>query len=585
MRVICCQGRKPGSVTAVVCALASLCLPSIAQALTLSPLNGTPDASPTTQISFLGAPAASISKVSVRGSRSGVHGGRLRPYASATGASFLPARPFAPGEQVMVSALVKGAHVSSKFEVARQLPNPTAFAAGPVARASSAGVQSFPSEPELRPPTVAVTARSDELAPGLIFLTPTRGYGQPGTMIIDDWGRLVWFKRTPPGMVATNLQVQQYQSRPVLVWWQGHISDGVGFGTDQIYGSDYRPVKTLRAGNGYEADLHAVRLTAQGAAYITAYSLIRADLSSVGGARNAILQDSIVQEVDVATGLVMFEWHAFGHVALSDSYYRPGPTDRPWDYFHVNSISPDPWPDGDFIISARNTWAGYEIDHHSGAIRWRIGGKHSSFHMGPGTGTAWQHDVRWQPDHTLTFFDNGAVPKRHAQSRVIHERVDWAHRTVRLITSEIHSPPILSGSQGDAQMLSNGGEFVGWGARPYVSEFGPDGHVRFEVQLAAQSYRAFRFSWSGTPASQPSLAVRPAAGGALTAYASWNGATDVAAWALSVGQAANKLRRVAVTPSTGFETSIPLQTNSPWIAVTALDASGRTLASSPPVAR
>jgi len=93
---------------------------------------------------------------------------------------------------------------------------------------------------------------------------------------------------------------------------------------------------------------------------------------------------------------------------LSDSYYRPGPTDRPWDYFHVNSISPDPWPDGDFVISARNTWAGYEIDHHTGAIRWRIGGKHPTFHMGPGTGTAWQHDVRWQPDHTLTFFDNGA---------------------------------------------------------------------------------------------------------------------------------------------------------------------------------
>ena len=34
------------------------------------------------------------------------------------------------------------------------------------------------------------------------------------------------------------------------------------------------------------------------------------------------MQDAIVQEVDVQTGLVMFEWHAYGHVALRDSYWH-----------------------------------------------------------------------------------------------------------------------------------------------------------------------------------------------------------------------------------------------------------------------
>ncbi len=75
-----------------------------APALALSPLNGTPDASPGTQISFLGVPASEISHVSVIGSHSGHHGGSLESYVSATGASFLPTHPFTQGERVTASA-------------------------------------------------------------------------------------------------------------------------------------------------------------------------------------------------------------------------------------------------------------------------------------------------------------------------------------------------------------------------------------------------------------------------------------------------------------------------------------------------
>ena len=61
--------------------------------VTISPLPGTPDVMPQTQISFLGAPAATLGSISVVGSISGRHRGRLRSYASAPGASFLPRRP------------------------------------------------------------------------------------------------------------------------------------------------------------------------------------------------------------------------------------------------------------------------------------------------------------------------------------------------------------------------------------------------------------------------------------------------------------------------------------------------------------
>src|SRR6202023_870890 len=46
--------------------------------LAVSPLPGSLDASPGTQISFVGAPAGSISALKVTGSRSGAHSGTLR---------------------------------------------------------------------------------------------------------------------------------------------------------------------------------------------------------------------------------------------------------------------------------------------------------------------------------------------------------------------------------------------------------------------------------------------------------------------------------------------------------------------------
>src|SRR5262249_45228182 len=81
--------------------------------VTISPLHGTPDASPQTQISFLGAPSADITRVSVRGTRSGGHSGKLEAYATGTGASFVPLRAFTPGEQVTVTA-VETAHGASR---------------------------------------------------------------------------------------------------------------------------------------------------------------------------------------------------------------------------------------------------------------------------------------------------------------------------------------------------------------------------------------------------------------------------------------------------------------------------------------
>jgi hypothetical protein len=558
-----------------------------ARALSLSPLNGTPDASPQTQISFLGVPASEITNVSVVGSSTGRHAGRLESYASAAGASFLTAYPFRQGERVTASALINRAgharRVSTSFTVARLTPyNPPSL--GSPSPAKPGTIQSFVSQPALHPPVVAVTTDAPGSELGDVFITPTHGLGQSGLMIIDGHGGLVWFQPVPTGDVATDLKVQNYRGQPVLTWWQGVISKlGVGFGTDEIYSPSYQPIASLAAGNGYEADLHDMQITPYGSAFITAYSIVDADLSSAGGSRQGILLDSVLQQIDISTGLVMFEWHADGHIPLSVSYTTPGSAGQPWDYFHINSVSLDPWGDGNFIISSRNTWAAYEVSDHTGQVLWKIAGKRPTFKMGSGTGTAWQHDVRWQPDHTLTAFDDGAAPKAHSQSRVIHERIDWAHRTVTLIGRNVHTPALLAGSQGNDQVLPNGDSFVGWGEQPYFTELSPSGQVLFDAHLPTpgQSYRAYRFPWNATPAAPPAIAVRPTGTATVTVYATWNGATGVSGWRILGGATPATLSPLVTAARTGFETAIPLQSTAGYFAVQALNAAGQVLGTSP----
>ena len=556
-------------------------------AVTVSPLAGSRDATPQTQISFLGVPAGDIGALSVVGSRTGAHGGRLQPYSQGDGASFLPSSPFLAGERVTVRARVRVGRseraLLDEFQVASQdqiSSTPRSTLPG-----NPAGVQGFHSRPELQPPIVTVTAQSPAVASGDVFVAPYGGTGQAGPMILEPSGALVWFKPLPANTEASNLEVQQYEGKPVLTWWQGNISvHGFGLGEDVIADDTYTDIAHVRAGNGLQADLHELQLTPQGTALITAYDPILCNLSSVGGPAYGALTDGVLQEIDVRTGLVMYEWTSIDHVALGESYEpaNRSSTAYPYDFFHLNSVSLD--RDGSLLISSRNTWTVYKLAAASGQILWRLGGKHPSFKMGPGTGTAWQHDPRELPDGAISTFDNGDSPKAHSESRGIVVGVNQQTGTATLLTRLTHTPALLVESQGNLQALANGDWFVGWGQEPYFSEFSPEGQLLFDAHFPAhdESYRAFRFEWTGTPAHPPTFAFGAASGGAGTVYASWNGATLVASWRVLAGASPSSLGTVALEPRSGFETAIavPAGTAGPYVEVQALGAAGQVLGSS-----
>jgi hypothetical protein len=564
-------------------------------ALSVSPAPDSADASYLAQISFIGAPATDIQHLTVLGSASGAHSGRLAAYSQGDGASFLPSKPFAQGEIVTVRGALRRADGSAipfawRFTVAevdsvsRSLETPPP----PPPPLKAGELQRFVSRSDLRPPTVTVTtAGASAGSPEDIFLAPYAGPGQYGPMILDGAGDLVWFKAIPHGSRAADLRVQAYEGRPVLTWWQDPLlAAGRSDAGIVIADSSYNDIAIVRAGNGYQPDLHAFEITPTGTALFTVYDAIHCNLSTYGGPADGAVADTLFQEIDLRSGLVRSEWHALDHVALADSYMpvgHGGTPVSPWDYFHINSVSAH---GSDLLVDSRNTWTAYYVDARTGQIVWRLGGKHSTFALAPGAAPAWQHDAREEPGGTISFFDNGGTPKVHPQSRVTVLALNAQTKTASLVASFVHPTPLLAASQGDFQPLPGGDWFVGWGQEPFFSEYSPSGQLLFDAHLPAsyQSYTALKYAWTGTPTQRPSLAVRVSSHG-LVAYVSWNGATTVAQWRLLAGGSTRTLAAVATTPHSGFETAIALSSAAPrYLAVQALDASGRVLGASLPVA-
>jgi hypothetical protein len=564
--------------------------------LAVSPLPDSYSSSPATQISLLGVPTAELSAIHVSGSSTGAHAGDLHPYSQGDGGSFVVSRPFAPGETVTVHGKLTVGSKTEPFAFHFTVAHEDTQLAG--ASASTASTenppdpdewQHFQSAPELKAPVVLTTTQSAGTTAGDLFAAPYNGPGPSGPMIFEGDGNLVWFHPLASGLDATNLQVQQDDGQTVLTWWQGHIPpQGFGQGEEIIDNTSYQQIGAVRAGNGFLADLHEFRITADNTAVLTVFNPIECNLSSVGGPSGAAVTDASYQEIDTKTGLVRREWSALNHVALSDSYSTATGSSMAWpfDYFHLNSI--DPLANGRTLISARNTSALYELDTQTGQVLTRIGGKHPTFKQSSAAVTAFQHDASVLPSGTISVFDNGATPKVQPESRALILAVNAQAKTETVVAQYTHTGPALSAdSQGDVQSLEDGNVFVGWGAEPYFSEFTPGGQMIYDAHMhgSYQSYRTYRFAWAATPAQPPAIAASAASATApVSVYASWNGATEVASWRVLAGATQQQLAPVATAARSGFETELNTPAHEAYVAVQALNQAGAVIGTSHTIA-
>ncbi len=446
------------------------------------------------------------------------------------------------------------------------------------------GLKHFVTRPDLTPPVVNVSRSGLANDGDYTFMNaPWTGESPGGSVIRDARGDLVWMGLNTSAHHRMDINAQTYRGKPVLTWWEGALTAaGFGLGVGMIADTSYRTTHVVRAHRGLQVDLHEFNLTSQGTALITAYRKSLADLSAVGGPVRGYLLSGVVQEIDIASGALLFEWDSLDHVPLTESQqvFTGGTPDEPYNYFHINAIAVA--PDGDLLVSARNTWTVYKVTRPAGRVAWRLGGKRSDFLLGPGVEFYWQHHVRAHGATTLTLFDNGAAPPFERQSRALILRLDTAARRVRLVRAFTHpNPQILAHAMGNAELLPHGGMFVGWGATPYYSEFAADGSLVMDavMPLDHPSYRTFTRPWTGHPTERPAAAASVRSGGA-TVYASWNGATRVASWGVLAGQRSSSVAYVGSARRTGFETPIAVANDGPYFAVEPRDASGHVLARS-----
>lgn len=556
------------------------------------PIPGSHVASPQAQIAFRGLSASQLGTITVTGSSSGAHAGTVQADSDGDGGSFIPSAPFTPGETVTVatSLNVEGSHNGTyQFQVA------VPAGALPVEKRPQlprvkGDVWYFQSRPDLTPAEVTIS-KSDPTAQGDIFVAPQIGPLQQGPEIIGPRGGLIWFDPLPTNDAATDFRVQTYQGQPALTWWQGDETSGVGVGQDIIMNSSYQVVKTISAGNGLSADLHEFQLTSRDSALITAEFPVIVNASAVGLSTSEVVLDSVVQEIDIPTGLVLFQWDSLDHVPLTASYTappnkpkkgkpaKPNSVFNPYDYFHVNSVGID--DDGSLLISGRNTWAAYKVNRSTTATIWTLGGKDSTFKFGADASFAFQHDVRARAagDALVSMFDDGAGPPYvHSQSRALELRLNLTHKTATVLSQIDLSPPVLASFEGNEQEMSNGDDFVGWGEAPYFSQYNARNKLVFEGRFVDDniSYRAYRFSWTGTPSTPPAVATA-SHGRKMTVYASWNGATNVAKWRVFAGKSPDDMPAVATAARKGFETAIKAPARG-FVSVEALDSKGHKLA-------
>jgi Arylsulfotransferase (ASST) len=356
-------------------------------------------------------------------------------------------------------------------------------------------------------PAVIVLKPGANNGNGDIFITPGGG-SVSGPEIISNTGKVIWFHRLPAHELASDFRTQTYQGKPVLTWWQGPPDLGaVSGGTDYIYNDRYHQIAEVKGGHGYSVDGQEFLITPRDTALIVADTITTANLTSIGGPADQKVVDSIVQEIDVSTGKVLFQWNAAGHVPYKDSEQpRPASAATPWDWFYINAVHLD--TDGDLLISARDAWAVYKVSLHTGKIIWVLGGKHSTFRLKAGPGQvldkageifAYQHDPEPIGNDGYTVFDDesdggsGLLP----YSRVVTVRLDLATKVATLVKSIRQPEGLLATEEGNAQTTRNGDFFIGWGDAAYISEFSPTGQLLFNAQLPGVdiTYRAYRLPW------------------------------------------------------------------------------------------
>jgi VCBS repeat-containing protein len=320
---------------------------------------------------------------------------------------------------------------------------------------------------------------------------PAVGAGGSGYAIIfDNHGVPVWWQGSNPGPIDAKFITAP--GEPTRITWWGQFGGGDGY---QIRELDGTVVHTVSAVGG-STDIHELQETPNGNYLVISYQpREHIDLTAFGGVADDTVVDAVVEEID-SSGTEVWSWSTQGHIGLEETgrWWPTALKGSPYDIVHMNAVEPD--GENAILISLRHTDAVYKIDKATGNVVWKLGGTwtpKSLLVKGDPEGAyplGGQHDVRLQPDGTISIHDNNTnLPD---PPRVVRYAVDEGAKTATLV--EEFTDPLAPSSFccGSARRSADGSWLLSWGGNSLVTEFNAAHERTFRLGFggSAFSYRA-----------------------------------------------------------------------------------------------
>jgi len=458
----------------------------------------------------------STSLISVEGSESGEHAGEFILSDDGRTIVFNPDIAFAGDEEVYV-VLARGI----KTQAGGELPE-FSFTFSTAA----AGIVQIPHAVNTENLKALMKGGAESLLPAPPITIDSLNNPSPGYIFMATWDRNVpalygnfIFVLDRNGAIVDSVRVKgapydfQIQSNGLLTYALGDFSLNVPLPGEElqhiVLDNNLVKVDSFKMKNGYTAGFHEFKMLPNGHVMMMSYHTILYDMSTVvdSGKTDASLVINIIQEQDRDKNVV-FEWRNIDYIPITDSDLDL--TDTRINYSTLNSFDID--DDGNILASFRNHSEIMKISRTTGEIMWRMGSPRSEFtFVGEHEENApyyyaRQHNIRKRLNRNITLFDNGQFHKP-PYSRAVEYELDEINKVATLV-SEWRYPNgnIFSVTAGNAELLPNGGWFIGFGVpnKQFVKrnavEVHPDGSIALELTLpdGVLAYRATKLPWKET---------------------------------------------------------------------------------------
>ncbi|RKY96078.1 MAG: hypothetical protein DRQ13_06255, partial [Ignavibacteriae bacterium] len=360
----------------------------------------------------------------------------------------------------------------------------------------------------LPPPPITIDSLNNP-GPGYIFMATwdrnvPQLYGN-FIFILDSVGHIV-------DSVRVNGAPFDFQVQPngLLSFAKGDFAINVPLPGEElqhiVLDSTLAVVDSVKMKNGYVTDFHEFLMLPNGHVMMMSYHTIIFDMSTIvpGGQTNCSLVINIIQEQDIDRNVV-FEWRNIDYIPITDSDLDL--TASRVNYGTLNGFDVD--DDGNILASFRNHSEIMKINRATGEVIWRMGSPRGEFtYVGEHEENApyyhaRQHNIRRLANGNITLFDNGQF-HQPPYSRGVEYALDEVNKVATLV-SEVRYPNgnIFTVTAGNAQRLSDGGWFIGYGVpnpqfvKRNAVEYHPDGSIALELSLPTGilAYRAYKFPW------------------------------------------------------------------------------------------